>query len=165
MGSDFYDPTQKTLSLSTDVYSGKSISATAVAAHECGHAIQHAQAYSWLSLRSAMVPTVNFSNKISPFLVIGIIFGGFLVQGFMPQLIVAYIIVIGLTTLFTFITLPVEIDASRRALVWLETSNITSQGKELDAATDALKSAAYTYVVAALASLAYLLYWLGVFRD
>jgi Zn-dependent membrane protease YugP len=163
--SDFYDPAARTVSLSPDVYSGRSVTAAAVAAHESGHAVQHHDAYSWLTLRTTLVPAVKFTNKISPFLIIAILIGGFVVQGLMPQLILVYIIVLALTTLFSLITLPVEIDASRRAVAWLRTSNVTMQGQELDSATDALKAAAYTYVVAALASLAYLLYWVGILRD
>jgi len=165
MGTDFYDPSQKTLSLSQDVYNGKSISSTAVAAHECGHAIQHAQAYSWLSLRTAMVPVVNFANRLSPLLFFGFLIGGFVVAGLLPKLIMLYIIILAITTLFAFITLPVEIDASHRALVWLNKTNMTTPGEEHAAATDALKAAAYTYVVAALASLTMLLYMLGVSRN
>jgi uncharacterized protein len=164
-GSDYYDPSSKTVSLSPDVYSGRSISAAAAAAHECGHAVQHATAYSWLNLRTTMIPVVNFANGLTPFLFIGVIIGGFAISGLMQQLILLYIIILGLTTVFSFITLPVEIDASKRALAWLNRTNVTLPGQEQHAANDALKAAAYTYVVAALSSLAMLLYYLGVFRN
>ena len=153
--SDHYNPVNKTLNLSRDVYRGTSVAAAAVAAHECGHAVQHATAYYWLGLRSKMVPAVNVSNKFTPW----ILFIGIL----MVQKL-AGIILFGITTLFSFITLPVEIDASKRALVWLNTHNITSPDTH-PYAESALRSAAYTYVIAALTSLATLLYYLMIYLS
>jgi len=156
--SDHYNPLQKTVNLSPDVYHGNSVAAAAVAAHECGHAIQHAKAYSFLKLRSALVPVVSFSSRIVQWVLLaGIIF----VNTF-PNLLLIGIILFATTTLFSFITLPVEFDASRRALVWLDNSGLTSGVEQLKAA-NALKWAASTYVVAALASLATLLYYLWIF--
>jgi uncharacterized protein len=163
-GSDYYDPAQKTVSLSPDVYNGRSISAAAAAAHECGHAVQHSVAYSWLSLRTAMVPIVSLASNVSQYLFFGFLIAGF-VSGMMQNLIMIYIVILGIITVFSLITLPVEIDASSRALTWLKRTNVTMPGQEQAAATDALKSAAYTYVVAALGSLTMLLYMLGVFND
>ncbi|MBK7030244.1 MAG: zinc metallopeptidase [Bacteroidales bacterium] len=158
--SDHYNPQTKTVNLSPDVYNRSSISAAAVAAHECGHAVQHAQAYSFLQLRSALVPVVSFaSNWIQWVLLAGIL----LVNTF-PSLLLAGIILFALTTLFSFITLPVEIDASRRAIAWLSNSGITTMETK-EYAKDALKWAAYTYVVAALASLATLLYYISIFAG
>ena len=156
--SDHYNPVNKTLNLSRDVYRGTSVAAAAVAAHECGHAVQHATAYYWLGLRSRMVPAVNVSNKFTPW----IIFIGILMVQKFPTLLLAGIILFAITTLFSFITLPVEIDASKRALVWLNTHNITSPDTH-PYAESALRSAAYTYVVAALTSLATLLYYLMIY--
>jgi uncharacterized protein len=164
-GSDYYDPSSKSVSLSPDVYNGRSISAAAAAAHECGHAVQHATAYSWLNLRTTMLPIVNFANRLTPFLFFGFLIGGFAISGLMNQLILLYVVILAATTVFSLITLPVEIDASQRALAWLNRTNVTMPGKEQHAANDALKAAAYTYVVAALSSLAMLLYWLGVMRN
>ncbi|MBK7175469.1 MAG: zinc metallopeptidase [Bacteroidales bacterium] len=158
--SDHYNPQTKTVNLSPDVYNRSSISAAAVAAHECGHAVQHAQAYSFLQLRSALVPVVSFaSNWIQWVLLAGIL----LVNTF-PSLLLAGIILFALTTLFSFITLPVEIDASKRAIAWLSNSGITTMETK-EYAKDALKWAAYTYVVAALASLATLLYYISIFAG
>ena len=156
--TDHYNPVNKTLNLSRDVYSGTSVAAAAVAAHECGHAVQHATAYYWLGLRSKMVPAVNISNKLTPW----ILFAGILFVTKFPHLLLAGIILFALTTLFTFVTLPVEINASRRALVWLNTHNITSPETH-GYAESALRSAAYTYVIAALTSLATLLYYLMIY--
>ena len=158
--SDHYNPVNKTLNLSRDVYRGTSVAAAAVAAHECGHAVQHATAYYWLGLRSRMVPAVNVSNKFTPW----ILFIGILMVQKFPTLLLAGIILIAVTTLFSFITLPVEIDASKRALVWLNTHNITSPDTH-PYAESALRSAAYTYVVAALTSLATLLYYLMIYLS
>ena len=158
--SDHYNPVNKTLNLSRDVYRGTSVAAAAVAAHECGHAVQHATAYYWLGLRSRMVPAVNFSNKFTPW----IIFIGILMVQKFPTLLLAGIILFAVTTLFSFITLPVEIDASKRALVWLNTHNITSPDTH-PYAESALRSAAYTYVVSALTSLATLLYYLMIYLS
>lgn len=156
--TDHYNPLNKTINLSRDVYNGRSISAAAVAAHETGHAVQHAKAYAWLGLRSNLVPAVSFVSKyVQWILLIGIL----VVQSF-PALLLFGIVLFALTTLFSFITLPVEINASQRALAWLSSSGITTyenHGK----AQDALKWAAYTYVVAALGSLATLLYYIMIF--
>jgi uncharacterized protein len=158
--TDHYNPVNKTVNLSADVYNGRSISSAAVAAHECGHAVQHARAYAWLGLRSKLVPVVSFSsNFISWILLAGIL----LVRTF-PGILLAGIVLFAITTLFSFITLPVEINASQRALAWLSNAGITSyenHGK----AQDALKWAAYTYVIAALGSLATLLYYIMIFTG
>ncbi len=156
--TDHYNPVNKTLNLSRNVYHGTSVAAAAVAAHECGHAVQHATAYYWLGLRSKMVPAVNFSSKVTPWI---LLLGILLVQKF-PALLLGGIILFAITTLFTFITLPVEINASRRALVWLNTHNITSPDTH-SYAESALRSAAYTYVISALTSLATLLYYLMIY--
>ncbi len=156
--TDHYNPVNKTLNLSRDVYRGNSVAAAAVAAHECGHAVQHATAYYWLGLRSKLVPAVNLSSRVTPWiLLIGIL----LVQKF-PQLLLAGIILFAITTLFSIITLPVEINASKRALVWLNTHNITTPDTH-PYAESALRSAAYTYVISALTSLATLLYYLMIY--
>jgi Zn-dependent membrane protease YugP len=156
--SDHYNPDKKLINLSKEVYNGKSISAAAVAAHECGHAVQHAEAYAWLNFRSKMVPAVSFSSKWVTWLILG----GILMINTFPFLLLAGIVLFALTTLFSFVTLPVEIDASRRALAWLSNAGITSFNNH-DKAQDALKWAAYTYVVAALGSLATLLYYVMIF--
>lgn len=158
--TDHYHPLKKTVNLSQDVYYGNSVAAAAVAAHECGHAVQHAKAYSFLEMRSALVPVVSVASKWVQWILLA---GILLVQSF-PQLLLAGIVIFALTTLFSFITLPVEIDASRRALVWLNTSGITTQSTH-PKAQDALRWAAYTYVVAALASLATLLYYISIFMG
>ncbi len=156
--TDHYDPTTKTVNLSENVYASSNVAAAAIAAHECGHAVQHAMAYAPLTLRSKLVPVVNFaSNWMQWILLAGIIF----VRTF-PQLMLAGISLFALTTLFSFITLPVEINASSRALVWLNTSGITNYETH-DQAKDALKTAAYTYVVAALGSLATLVYYILIY--
>lgn len=155
--SDHYNPLNKTVNLSPEVYSERSVAAAAVAAHECGHAIQHAKAYAPLKMRSALVPVVSFSAKYVQW----ILLAGILLHQF-PQLLLTGIILFGMTTLFSFITLPVEFDASRRALVWLNNAGLTS-GQEHQKAANALKWAATTYVVAALASLATLLYYIWLF--
>lgn len=156
--TDHYDPTTKTVNLSENVYSSSSVAAAAVAAHECGHAVQHAMAYAPLTLRSKLVPVVNFaSNWMQWVLLAGIVF----VRTF-PQLLLAGIVLFAITTLFSFITLPVEINASSRALVWLNTAGITNYETH-EQAKDALKTAAYTYVVAALGSLATLVYYILIF--
>lgn len=156
--TDHYNPLKKTVNLSPDVYNGRNVAATAVAAHECGHAVQHANAYSFLQMRSALVPVVSFSSNWVQW----ILLAGVLMMQTFPYLLLFGIILFGLTTLFSFITLPVEIDASRRALVWLENSGLTSSMQH-DKAKDALKWAAYTYVVAAVSSLAVLLYYISLF--
>ncbi|MBQ9653966.1 MAG: zinc metallopeptidase [Bacteroidales bacterium] len=155
--TDHYDPTTKTVNLSEEVYYGRSVSAAAVAAHECGHVVQHATKYAFLQMRSALVPVVSFSNSIvSWVLLAGVIF----VNSF-PSLLWIGIGLFAMTTLFSFITLPVEINASARAVKWLETSGIvTYETKPM--AVDALKWAAYTYVIAAIGSLATLLYYISM---
>lgn len=158
MLTDHYNPTNKTVNLSEDVYHGRNVMAAAVAAHECGHAVQHATAYAPLRMRSALVPAVQFSSSIlSWVLLIGII----TIQSF-PQIMLAGIVLFALTTLFSFVTLPVEINASMRAVAWLDRARITDYSNH-DAARSALRAAAYTYVVAALSSLATLLYYIMMF--
>jgi Zn-dependent membrane protease YugP len=160
--TDHYNPASKTVNLSEGVYAGNSVAAAAVAAHECGHAIQHAKAYAPLTMRSSMVPVVSFASQW----VTWILLGGMLLLGsgnkIGSTLLLVGIGLFALTTLFSFITLPVEIDASKRALVWLNRSGITNVYNH-DKAESALRSAAYTYVVAALASLATLLYYIMIF--
>ena len=155
--TDHYDPLKKTVNLSESVYAMNSVAAAAVAAHECGHAVQHQQAYVWLGMRSKMVPVVEFSSKMLNYVMIL----GFLGIGFMHNLTMLWVWVglFAVTTLFSFITLPVEFDASRRALVWMESSGIASS-IEHDRAKNALFWAAMTYVAAAIGSLAQLLYFL-----
>jgi Zn-dependent membrane protease YugP len=155
--TDHYNPKDKTVNLSESVYHQRNAAAAAVAAHECGHAVQHARAYSYLTLRSQLVPIVNISSKFSQWLVIGgLIMGAASGVGF--NIAITGLILMGFATVFSFITLPVEYDASNRALAWLRNKNMVSQ-QELAGATDALKWAARTYLVAALGSLAILLYW------
>jgi len=158
--TDHYNPQTKTINLSQDVYNSRSIAAAAVAAHETGHAVQHATAYAWLAFRSKMVPVVSFSSKWVQWILLG---GVILINTF-PALLFAGIILFALSTLFSFITLPVEINASQRALAWLSTTGITSYQNH-DKAQDALKWAAYTYVIAALGSLATLLYYIMIFTG
>lgn len=156
--TDHYNPVNKTINLSKAVYEGRNIAAAAIAAHECGHAVQHATSYSWLQMRSTLVPIVSFSSKwVQWVLLAGILF----LQSF-PQLLLIGIVLFALTTLFSFITLPVEVDASRRALVWLNISGV-SNSRTHPFAQEALRWAAYTYVIAALASLATLLYYIALF--
>jgi Zn-dependent membrane protease YugP len=158
--TDHYNPVDKTINLSPEVYNGRNISAVAVAAHECGHAVQHAKAYAWLNFRSKLVPAVSFSSKWVQW----ILLAGVLMVNTFPVLLLAGIVLFALTTVFSFITLPVEIDASSRALAWLSNAGITSYQNH-DKAQDALKWAAYTYVVAALGSLATLLYYIMIFTG
>jgi uncharacterized protein len=160
MLTDHYNPMTKTVNLSPDVYQGRSISAAAVASHECGHAVQHANAYAWLKLRSAIVPAVNIAAKAQQWLLLI----AFMMLGSFPQLMLITIVAFLITTIFSLITLPVEFDASRRALVWLEESG-TARGQEHDGAKDALKWAAMTYVAAALSSLVMLLYLVMRYRS
>ena len=150
----------KTVNLSEGVYSSCSVAAAAVAAHECGHAVQHARAYAPLKLRSALVPVVQFSSSI----VTWVLLGGMLLINTFPQLMLAGIILFAMTTLFSIVTLPVEINASHRALVWLSSAGITNFSNHRYA-EDALRSAAYTYVVAALGSLATLIYYIMLFMG
>ncbi len=160
MLTDHYNPANKTVNLSQGVYGSCSIAAAAVAAHECGHAVQHAKAYAPLRMRSALVPVVQFSSSIMSWVLLA---GIFMLQTF-PQLLLAGICLFAMTTLFSFITLPVEIDASRRALAWLSNAGITNSYHH-NQAKDALKSAAYTYVVAALGSLATLIYYISIYMS
>lgn len=156
--SDHYNPANKTVNLSPDVYSGRSIAAAAVAAHECGHAVQHATAYSWLTMRSKLVPVVQFSSGIVQWVLLA---GIMLINAF-PGLLLAGIALFAATTIFAFITLPVEYDASNRALAWLNRTNVTMP-QEHEKAKDALKWAARTYVVAAIASLVTLIQYVLIF--
>jgi len=159
--TDHYDPLSKTVNLSENVYASCSVAAAAIAAHECGHAVQHATAYAPLTMRSKLVPVVNFaSNWMQWVLLAGIL----LINTLGPNLLFAGICLFATTTLFSFITLPVEINASARALAWLDTSGITNYDTH-DQAKDALKTAAYTYVVAALGSLATLVYYIMIFMG
>lgn len=159
--TDHYNPLNKTVNLSRDVYYGNSVSAAAVAAHECGHAVQHAAAYAPLKFRSALVPIQNVSAKIMNIIFIAMFFGAFAFQRLLPFDLALMVIIAcyGVFTLFALVTLPVEINASRRALAWLNDSNVTGYDTAPQA-KDALKWAAYTYVVAALSSLAMLMYYL-----
>lgn len=158
--TDHYNPQNKTVNLSEAVYSERNASAAAVAAHECGHAVQHAKSYAWLQLRSRLVPAVGISSKLASFLLIA---GIFTVQAF-PQLLLLGIVLFAATVVFTLVTLPVEYDASNRALAWLEEKNMVTSN-EHDAAKDALKWAARTYVVAALSSIATLLYYVNIYNS
>ena len=160
MLTDHYNPTNKTVNLSQGVYNSASVAAAAVAAHECGHALQHAKAYAPLKMRSALVPIVQFSSSIMSW----VLLIGILTVNTNPNLLLAGIVLFATTTLFSFITLPVEIDASRRALTWLQITGITNSHNH-KYATGALRSAAYTYVVAALSSLATLLYYVMIYLN
>jgi Zn-dependent membrane protease YugP len=156
--TDHYNPVTKVVNLSEGVYASNSVAAAAVAAHECGHAVQHSRQYSFLKFRSVLVPVVSFASQWVQWIILaGIIF----IQSF-PQLLLIGIILFATTTLFSIITLPVEINASSRALAWLQTAGITN-ANTYPQAKDALKSAAYTYVVAALGSLATLFYYIMIF--
>jgi Zn-dependent membrane protease YugP len=161
--SDHYDPSKKTVNLSPDVYEGRNISAAAVAAHECGHAVQHATAYSMLSLRSALVPVVQISTNLSRWVIL-IGLGLFSFGGGNPTILLIGIILFAVSTLFSVITLPVEFDASSRALKWLNSSHITLP-QEHEKAKDALKWAALTYVVAALASITMLIQYILIYQG
>jgi Zn-dependent membrane protease YugP len=156
--TDHYNPGDKTVNLSPDVYNGRSISAAAVAAHECGHAVQHARAYAFLKMRSALVPVISISSRYMQW----ILLIGILTMQTFPEILLVGIVMFALTTLFSFITLPVEFDATRRALLWLRETGLTV-GEDHAYAKDALKWAALTYVVAALASLATLMYYIMIF--
>ncbi len=161
--SDHYNPADKTVNLSPEVYSGRSISSAAVAAHECGHAVQHATAYSMLQLRSQLVPVVQISSTLAQW----VIFAGLGIMGFgygNQTLLLIGIILFAASTVFALITLPVEYDASARALKWMETSHLTEK-YEHDKAKDALQWAARTYLVAAIASVAQLLYFVMIFMN
>jgi uncharacterized protein len=158
--TDHYNPMNKTVNLSEGVYNSSNVAAAAVAAHECGHAVQHATAYSFLMMRSRLVPVVSFASKWVQWVLLA---GILMVQTF-PALLLVGIILFGMTTLFSFITLPVEINASQRALAWLDNHGITSPENH-PKAKDALQWAAYTYIVAALGSLATLLYYIMIFMG
>lgn len=160
MLTDNYNPTNKTLNLSESVYSSRSVAAAAVAAHECGHAVQHAVGYGPLKLRSALVPVVSFASNIVQW----VLLAGVILVNTMPGLLWFGIALFAMTTLFSIITLPVEINASQRAVQWLSSAGITdSETKPM--AVDALKWAAYTYVIAAIGSLATLFYYIGIARS
>ncbi|WNJ16913.1 zinc metallopeptidase [Pontibacter sp. G13] len=158
--TDHYNPGNKTVNLSQVVYDQRSIAAMAIAAHECGHAVQHATSYSFLKMRSALVPIVSIGSKFSPFLLLG---GIALLESF-PQLLLLGILTLAGSTLFSFITLPVEYDASKRALEWIDQTGI-ARGAEHEEAEKGLKWAARTYVVAAVSSLGTLLYYLSIFNS
>lgn len=158
--SDHYNPADRTVNLSSDVYNGISVAAAAVAAHECGHAVQHAQSYRWLALRSNLVPVVQFSSMLVQWVLIG---GIILIKVF-PSLLLIGIVLFALTTVFSLITLPVEFDASRRALAWLQNTNVTNK-QEFPMAKDALKWAAMTYVVAAIASIVTLFQYILIYAG
>ncbi|MEK6153260.1 zinc metallopeptidase [Flavobacteriaceae bacterium 3-367] len=159
MLTDHYNPANKTVNLSEGVYNQRNASAAAVAAHECGHAVQHATAYEWLTMRSKLVPVVSITSGMSMWVVFGgLMLGAAAGVGFGFYIAVAGLVMMGLATLFSFITLPVEYDASNRALAWLKNKNMVSQ-QEYAGAEDALKWAARTYLVAALGALASLVYW------
>ncbi|OUR94675.1 hypothetical protein A9Q87_03305 [Flavobacteriales bacterium 34_180_T64] len=157
--TDHYNPKNKTVNLSEAVYNQRNAASAAVAAHECGHAVQHAQAYSWLQMRSSLVPVVSVTSGMSQWVVIGgLILAGAAGVGFGQWVAVAGLAMMGFATVFSFITLPVEYDASNRALAWLKNKNMVSQ-EEYKGSEDALKWAARTYLVAAIGALASLLYW------
>lgn len=161
--SDHYNPLNKTVNLSADVYDGRNVAAAAVAAHECGHAVQQATAYSMLMLRSKIVPAVQISSTLSQWVIIaGLGFMGF--GGGNPTILLIGIILFAVTTLFSLITLPVELDASERALKWLDEAKITSSAEHAQA-KDALKWAALTYVIAALASIAMLVQYIMIYQG
>lgn len=166
MLTDHYNPTNKTVNLSEGVYHQRNAAAAAVAAHECGHAVQHATAYNWLQMRSAIVPVVGIASKLSTFVIMaGIILTALgSLGGIGTSVFLVGIVLFAATTAFAFITLPVEFDASKRALVWLQKENMVTKA-EYNGAKDALKWAARTYVVAALGSLATLLYFIMIFMG
>lgn len=160
MLTDHYNPANKTVNLSEGVYASRSVAAAAVAAHECGHAVQHATKYGALQLRSSLVPVVSFASQWMSWLLLA----GILLIETMPSIMLIGIVLFAMTTLFSFVTLPVEINASQRALAWLDRTGIVT-GRNHECAKDALKSAAYTYVVAALGSLATLMYYVIIFMG
>lgn len=162
--TDHYNPANRTVNLSPDVYNGRNAAATAVAAHECGHAVQHAKAYSMLELRSAMVPIQNISAKVINFVFMAMFFGAFAIKGLfsIETALLVIIACYGVFALFALITLPVEFDASKRALAWIEQRGIVTS-QEHDMAKDALKWAAMTYVVAAIGAITMLLYYVMIF--
>jgi len=158
--TDHYNPANKTVNLSEGVYNQRNAAAAAVAAHECGHAVQHATAYSWLTMRSQLVPIVNVASTYMQWILIA----GILMVRTFPQLLLVGIVIFAATTVFSIITLPVEYDASNRALAWLENKNMLTR-EEHDGAKDALKWAARTYVVAAIGSIATLLYYISIYNN
>lgn len=158
--TDHYNPVDKTVNLSEAVYNQRNAAAAAVAAHECGHAVQHAQAYSWLTMRSKLVPVVSVTSNFVQW----ILLAGILLLNAFPQLLLIGIVLFSLTTLFSIITLPVEYDASNRALAWLENKRMLNEA-EHDGAVDALKWAARTYVVAAIGSIGTLLYYVMIYMN
>ncbi len=162
--TDHYNPTDKTVNLSPEVYNGRNAAAAAVASHECGHAVQHAKAYSMLEFRSALVPLQSISARIINFIFLASLFGGFFFYSAFPTQLVLMVIIGAYTvfTLFSLVTLPVEFDASSRALAWIDANGIVTS-QEHEQAKDALKWAAMTYVVAALGSLVTLLYYVSIF--
>ena len=163
--TDHYNPMDKTINLSPDVYNGRHITAAAVAAHECGHAVQHATSYEWLHMRSQMVPMVSASNKMMTIIMLAGFFGAGVLHMFpISSVILVFIILQAVVTIFSLITLPVEFDASKRALIWLKSANITNK-EELVYAGDALNWAARTYIVAAMAAASYLLYYIALYKD
>lgn len=158
--TDHYNPVNRTINLSEPVYNSNSVMAAAVAAHETGHALQHALGYAPLKMRSALVPVVQFSSTVVQW----VLLGGIILLNSFPQLLLVGIVLFALTTLFSIVTLPVEVDASKRALVWLERNRVTSYEQQPMAAT-ALRSAAYTYFAAAIGSIATLLYYLSIYNS
>jgi Zn-dependent membrane protease YugP len=160
--TDHYNPATKTVNLSEGVYHGRNAAATAVAAHECGHAVQHAKAYSMLQLRSALVPVQAVSGQVLQFIMIASIFGGAFIQSFWPTALLIIIVCYGGLALFSLVTLPVEFDASKRALAWVQARGIVNNS-EYGMAKDALKWAAMTYVVAAISALTILFYYIMMF--
>lgn len=162
--TDHYNPANKTVNLSQDVYNGRNAAAAAIASHECGHAVQHATAYSMLEFRSAMVPIQNISASILNFVMMAMLFGSFFAGAFLPWKTALMILIVcyGVFALFALITLPVEFDASRRALAWVKTRNVVTP-EEYDMAQDALKWAAMTYVVAAIGAITMLAYYVMMF--
>jgi len=158
--TDNYNPTNQTVNLSEAVYGESNVAAAAVAAHECGHAVQHARGYIPVKIRTALVPVVSFSSKLVPV----VLLAGMLLINILPQIMWVGILLFAATTLFSFVTLPVEIDASRRAIAWMEEKDIVDPSNQ-EAARGALRAAAYTYVIAALSSLASLIYYLSIFSG
>ncbi len=158
--TDHYNPLDKTVNLSQDVFEGRNIASAAVAAHECGHAVQHAKSYAWLNIRSQLVPTISVISRYASFLLIG----GILFFKVFPYLLLIGIVLFAANVVFSFITLPVEFDASNRALAWLNSNKVLNR-EEHDKAKEALKWAASTYVVAAVGALATLLYYLNIYNS
>jgi uncharacterized protein len=164
MLTDHYNPVTKTVNLSADVFNGRHVAAAAIAAHECGHAVQHHTAYKWLTMRSKLVPAVQIASNLMSFLTLGLAFIAFSSPSLLNSMLLIFIILQSAITIFSLVTLPVEIDASKRALLWLKQSGITYNDEHEDA-KDALKWAAYTYVVAALGAIATLFYYVWRFTS